>query len=90
MSDVTLDECIYVKRSKGKFGSGSTSRETVLETFWYPHKTDNGHVALYPVSDDLKRVLRLEEKVPVELFQKEFSVKDDSKEIYLELKKLVA
>ncbi len=90
MSDVTLDECIYVKRSKGKFGTGSTSRETVMETFWYPFKAVNGHVALYPVSDDLKRVLRLEEKVPVELFKKEFSVKDDSKEIYLELKKLVA
>ncbi len=90
MSDVTLDECIYVKRSKSKFGTGSTSRETVMETFWYPFRTENGHVALFPVSDDLKRVLRLEEKVPVELFQKEFSAKDDSREIYLELKKLVA
>ncbi len=89
MSDITLAEGIYVKRSQGKFGTGSTSRKSVLESFWYPYRAENGHVALFPVTDDLQRLLRLEEKVPVELFKKEYSVKDDSREIYLELKKMV-
>jgi hypothetical protein len=89
MSDITLAESIYVKRSKSNLGGGATFRECVLETFWYPYGVTNGYVELFPVTDDLKRVLRLAQKVPVELFKEEYSQKENSKEIYLELKKTI-
>ncbi len=88
MSDVELAEGIYVKRSKSKFGVGATSRESVMETFWYPCKAGDGYVNLFPVSDDLKRLLKIEERVEVETFTKEFSLKEDSRDVYLELKKM--
>ena len=86
MNDVMLAECIYVKRSKATLGVRTTMRECVLETLWFPCGVANGYVELYPVMDDLKRVLRIKERIPVELFEKEYSVKEDSREIYLKLK----
>jgi hypothetical protein len=87
MNDVVLAEGIYVKRSTGKLGGGGTARECVLESLWFPYKTENGYVELYPVMDDLQRMMRIMERVPVDLFEKEYSVKDNSREIYLELRK---
>ena len=87
MNDVVLLEGIYVKRSTGKLGGGSTARECVMESLWFPYKAENGYVELYPVMDDLQRIMRIMDRVPLELFEQEYSVKDDSKEIYLELKK---
>jgi len=89
MSDVTFAESIYVKRSKSNLGGGATFRECVLETFWYPHGVANGYVELFPVTDDLKRVLKLAQKIPVDIFKKEYSQKENSNEIYLELKKTI-
>lgn len=89
MSDVVLAEGIYIKRSKGNFGTGGTSRQAVMETLWFPLSSTNGYVELYPVMDNLKSVLRIKERISVELFEKEYSVKDDSREIYLELKKTI-
>lgn len=89
MSDITLAESIYVKKSNSNLGGGATFRECVLETFWYPYEIKDGYVELFPVTDDLKRVLRLAQKVPVGIFQEEYSQKENSKEIYLELKKTI-
>jgi hypothetical protein len=89
MSDITLAESIYVKRSNSNLGGGATFRECVLETFWYPYGIKDGYVELFPVTDDLKRVLRLVEKIPVEIFKEEFSQKENSKDTYLELKKTI-
>jgi hypothetical protein len=86
MNDVMLAEGIYVKRSTTTLGVRTTMRECVLETLWFPCGVANGYVELYPVMDDLKRVLRIKERIPVELFEKEYSVKEDSREIYLKLK----
>jgi hypothetical protein len=86
MSDVVLAESIYVKRSTGKFGVGGTSRKSIIETFWFPIIARDGCVELYPVSDDLQRVLKIVEKIPFELFKKEYSEKEDSGEVYLQLK----
>jgi hypothetical protein len=86
MSDMMLAESIYVKRSKSEFGRGSTFRECVLETLWFPCGVKNGYVELFPVTDDLKRILRIMEKIPVELFIAEYSIKENSRDIYLELK----
>jgi hypothetical protein len=69
MSDVMLAESIYVKRSTSKFGGGGTSRQSVIETFWFPLIAKDGYVELYPVSDDLQRVLKLVEKIPDDLFK---------------------
>ena len=89
MSEVVLAEGLYVKRSKGNMGIGGTARECVMESLWFPLRAENGFVELFPVMDNLKSLLRLIEKIPVELFQEEYSVKDDSREIYLELKKMI-
>ncbi len=86
MSDVVLAESIYVRRSKSKFGGGGTSRESVIETFGFPLIARGSYVELYPVSDDLQRVLKMVEKIPDEIFREEFSEKEDSREVYLQLK----
>ncbi|MBI5055783.1 MAG: hypothetical protein HZB61_04115 [Nitrospirae bacterium] len=89
MSDTMLAECIYVKRRKSDFGEGRTSRECVLETLWFPHKAGEGFVELFPITDDLKRVLMITEKIPVDEFNEEFSMRENSRDIYLELKKTI-
>ena len=89
MSDVVLAEAIYVKRSKSSFGSGATSKECIMETFWFPYKAENGYVELLAVMEDLKRVLGMKETVPVKRFEEEYSVREDSRDIYLDLKKTV-
>ncbi|RJQ51680.1 MAG: hypothetical protein C4526_09550 [Nitrospiraceae bacterium] len=89
MTDLELEEGIYVKRSRAALGVQATFRECVLETLWFPCGVANGYVELFPVTDDLKRVLRIKEKVPLELFQKEYSVRENSREAYLRLKETV-
>jgi hypothetical protein len=89
MSEVVLAEGLYVKRSTGNMGIGGTARECLMESLWFPLRAENGFVELFPVMDNLKSLLKFIEKIPVELFKQEYSVKDDSREIYLELKKLV-
>ena len=86
MSDLVLSEGIYVKRSKSEFGGGSTFRECVLETLWFPCGIKDGYAELFPVMDDLKRVLRIKDKIPVERFKEEYSLKENSRDIYLALK----
>jgi hypothetical protein len=90
MSEIVLAECIYVRRSASKFGVGGTSRKSIIETFWFPLIAQGSYVELYPVSDDLQRVLKLVEKIPDEIFKEEFSEKEDSKEIYLKLKACIS
>jgi len=89
MSELNLAEGIYVKKSKSKLGIGSTAKERVMETFWYPCGTDNSYVELFPVTDDLQRVLMLKEKVHMDLFNQEYSLRDNSREVYFELKKML-
>jgi len=89
MINLVLAESIYVKRSKGKLGGGNTSRECVIESLWLPLKAENGYVELFPVMDNMQSVLRLSEKVPVDQFEQEFSEKEDSRDIYLELIKSI-
>lgn len=87
MNDLLLAEGIYVKRSKGSFGTGATSRECLIESHWYPYRAENGVVELYPVMDNLQSVLRIIQKISAEAFKEEYALKDNSKEIYLNLKK---
>lgn len=87
MSDIVLAEGIYVKRSKGSFGTGATSRECIIESLWYPYRAENGVVELYPVMDNLQRVLGIMQKISAEIFKEEYTLKDNSKEIYFNLKK---
>ncbi len=89
MSETVLEEGIYVKQSKGSFGSGATARECVLETFWYPYTADDGFVELLAVMENMQRVLAMKERIPLEVFKEEYSVKENSRDIYLELKKTV-
>jgi hypothetical protein len=89
MSDIELAEGIYVKQSKGSLGGGGTSRECVMETLWFPHGSINGYVELFPVMDNLQGILRIKERIPVDVFKEEYSVKDNSRDIYLELKKRI-
>jgi hypothetical protein len=87
MNDLMLVEGIYVKRSIGSFGLGATSRESVMESLWFPYRAENGFVELFPVMDNLQRVLRIPQRVPAKLFNEEYALKDNSRELYLNLKK---
>lgn len=69
MSDFVLDESLYIRRKKTKLGSGGTTKETVLESTWFPYRIDDGFVEVFPVTEDLTRVLRLKEKVSFEQFR---------------------
>jgi hypothetical protein len=86
MSDLVLAESLYIRRYKTMMGSGGTSKETVLESTWFPYRIDNGFVEVFPVTEDLTRVLRLKEKVSFEQFEQEYSIKEDSRDIYLKFK----
>jgi hypothetical protein len=86
MSDPVLAESLYIRRRKTLMGSGGTSKETVLESTWFPYRIDNGFVEVFPVTDDLTRVLRLKEKVSFEQFEQEYSIKENSTDIYLKFK----
>jgi hypothetical protein len=87
MNDLLLEEGIYIKRSKGSFGTGATSRECLIESLWFPYRAENGVVELFPVMDNLQRVLGFKQKISAEVFKQEYSLKDNSKEVYLNLKK---
>jgi hypothetical protein len=87
MNDLLLAEGIYVKRSKGSFGTGATSRESLMESLWFPYKAEDGVVELFPVMDNLQSVLCIKQKISAEVFKEEYALKDDSKEIYQNLKK---
>ena len=89
MGNAVFSEYIYVKRSKGKLGAGATTRECILETHWLPYRAENGFVELYPVMDNLQNILKILERIPVDVFKEQYSAKADSREIYLELKKMV-
>jgi hypothetical protein len=87
MGDFVLAEGIYIKRSKGSFGTGATSRESVIESLWFPIRAENGFVELFPVMDNLQQVLKIMQRVPAGVFNEEYAVKDNSRHIYLDLKK---
>jgi len=89
MNDLLLEEGIYVKRSKGSFGTGATSRECLIESLWYPCRAENGFVELFPVMDNLQRVLPMKQKISAEVFKEEYSLKENSRDIYLKLKKII-
>lgn len=86
MSDFVLAESLYVRRRKTSVGSGRTLKETVLESTWFPYRVDNGFVEVFPVTEDLTRVLKLKEKVSFEQFREEYSIKENSRDIYLKFK----
>ena len=86
MSDFVLAESLYIRRRKTMVGSGSTSKETILESTWFPYRTDKGFVEVFPVTEDLTRVLRLKEKVSFEQFRQEYSIRENSRDIYLKFK----
>jgi len=81
-----ITEGIYVKKSYGKLGVGITAKESSIETFWIPSKASDGFVEMMLVTDNLERVLNLKEKVPMESLEKEYTLKEDSKELYQKLK----
>ena len=89
MNDLELGECIYVKRSKSALGGGGTARECDIESLWFPLRAENGYVELFPVMDDLKRLMKIVGRIPFELFKKEYSISDNSRDIYLKLKALI-
>ena len=89
MNDLELGECIYVKQSTSTLGGGGTARECVIESLWFPLRAENGYVELFPVMDDLKRLMKIVERIPFELFKKEYSIRDNSRDIYLKLKELI-
>lgn len=88
-SDVMLAESLYVRTRKSQCGGGGTSRECVMESLWFPYRVKDGIVELYPVMDNLKQVLRLVERITVKEFQNEYSEKEDSRDIYLNLKSTI-
>jgi len=90
MSDLILAESLYIRRRKTTLGSGGTTRETVLESTWFPYRIDNGFVEVFPVTEDLSRVLRLKEKVSLEQFKQEYSEKENSRDIYLKFKETIS
>lgn len=81
-----VSEGIYVKKSSGKLGVGITAKESLVETFWFPRKTSDGFVEIMLVTDNFERVLNLKEKIPMETFQKDYTLREDSKELYHRLK----
>ena len=86
MSEMVLAERIYVKQSKSSLGSGATLKETILETFWFPNKIENGLVELLLVTSDFQNILGISENIPVDQFENEYSAKDDTHESYINLK----
>ncbi len=86
MNEMVLDESIYVKQTKSTLGTGSTLKEKILETFWFPKKIENGLVELLLITDDFQRILGISETVPITQFEQEYSAKDDSYETYMNLK----
>ncbi len=89
MNEMVLAESLYVKQSKSSFGTGSTSKEKVLETFWFPNKIENGLVELLLVTNDFQKVLGISENIPLEQFENEYSAKDDTYETYINLRKIM-
>ncbi len=89
-NDVVLAESLYVRKHKSKCGVGSTSRECVMESLWFPYRVESGFVELFPVMDNLKQVLRLKERIPIEEFQNEYFEREDSRDIYLNLKSTIS
>jgi hypothetical protein len=86
MSEMVLNESIYVKKSKSTFGTGATLKEKILETFWFPKKIENGLVELFLITSDFQNILGISETVPVDQFEQEYAAKDDSHEKYMNLK----
>ena len=89
MSEMVLTESIYVKQSKSTLGTGATFKETILETFWFPKKIENGLVELFLITDDFQRILGISETVSFEQFENEYSAKDDTHETYINLRTMV-
>ena len=90
MKDLAMYECLYVKRSKGSFGGGNTSREKVLETVWFPCSAKDGFVELLLVTDNLEGIIMIKERVSVERFRDEYSEVDNSRDNYKRLKEKVS
>jgi hypothetical protein len=90
MNDLVMDECLYVKRSKGSFGGGNTAREKVLETFWFPCGVEAGYVELLLVMDNLESIVMIRERVSVERFREEYSEVENSRDAYKKLKEIVS
>jgi len=87
MNELLLEQGIYIKRSRGSFGTGATARECLIESLWFPYRAENGVVELFPVMDNLQSMLCIKQKISAEVFIKEYELKENSKEIYLDLKK---
>jgi len=81
-----MAEGIYTKKSYGKLGVGITAKESFVETFWFPYKMSDGFVEVMLVTDNLERVLNLKEKISIENFHKEYTLKEGSKALYDKLK----
>jgi hypothetical protein len=90
MSDLVLAESLYIRRRKAMMGSGGTSKETVLESTWFLYRIDNGFVEVFPATEDLTRVLRLKEKMSFAQFKQEYSIRENSRDIYLKSKETLA
>lgn len=86
MSDFILAESLYIRRRKATLGSGGTAKETILESTWFPYRVDNGFVEVFPVTEDLTRVLKMKEKISFEQFEQEYSIREDSRDIYLKFR----
>ncbi len=86
MNAITTAEGIYVKKTKSILGTGGTMRETVVESLWYPCNVSGEYIELYPVMDNMKGVMMLKERVSTEDFEREYSLMDNSREIYLDIK----
>lgn len=81
-----IAEGIYVKKNYGKLGVGITAKNSLVETFWFPYKTSDGFVEVMLVTDNLEQVLNLKEKIPMDSFHKEYTLREDSEELYHRLK----
>ena len=79
-------EGIYVKKSSGKLGVGITAKEALIETFWFPNKTCDGFVEMMLVTDNLERVLNLKEKIPIDSLDEDYTLRENSKDLYHKLK----
>ena len=77
---------IYVKKKKAKIGTGSTTRDCVMETIWLFLGEKDGFVELSLVADSLDKVINIREKVAMSDFSKEYSLRDNSDDLYQRLK----
>ncbi|MBI5142943.1 MAG: hypothetical protein HZA20_12255 [Nitrospirae bacterium] len=89
MSGHAAAEGIFCKKSRQRLGTGITSKTCTVETLWLPYAYGEDYVDLMLVADSLDNVLNLKERVPIERFNVEYEIKEDSVDAFRRLRQTV-